>query len=87
LATQTITVRNKLILQNSQQHDAINETLKQFAFACNQMLAVAKAENCWNAAKLQKLTYYDIRAITQLKANHVCNAVVVLLMLGHLQAR
>ncbi|OKH61091.1 RNA-guided endonuclease InsQ/TnpB family protein [Scytonema sp. HK-05] len=75
MAVQTITVRNKLILQNSQQHDAINKTLKQFAFACNQMLAVAKAENCWNPAKLQKLTYYDIRAITQLKANHVCNAV------------
>lgn len=75
MAVQTITVRNKLILQNSQEHDAINKTLKQFAFACNQMLAVAKAENCWNAAKLQKLTYYDIRAITQLKANHVCNAV------------
>jgi IS605 OrfB family transposase len=75
LATQTITVRNKLILQNSQQRDAINETLKQFAFACNQMLAVAKTENCWNAAKLQKLTYYDMRAITSLKANHVCNAV------------
>jgi IS605 OrfB family transposase len=75
LTTQTITVRNKLILKNSQQRESIDNTLKQFAFACNQMLRVAKAESCWNAAKLQKLTYYNIRAITQLKANHVCNAV------------
>jgi putative transposase len=75
LATQTITLRNKLILKSSQQSESIDSTLKQFAFACNQMLGVAKTENCWNATKLQKLTYYDIRAITELKANHVCNAV------------
>jgi IS605 OrfB family transposase len=75
LAIQTITVRNKLTLKNSQQRESIDSTLKQFAFACNQVLKVAKIENCWNAAKLQKLTYYDIRAITELKANHVCNAV------------
>ncbi len=75
MATQTITVRNKLILKNNQQREAIDSTLKQFAFACNQILTVAKTENCWNAAKLQKLTYYEIRAITKLKANHVCNAV------------
>jgi IS605 OrfB family transposase len=75
LKTQTITVRNKLVLKNSQQREPIDSTLKQFAFACNEILKVAKSENCWNAAKLQKLTYYDIRGITELKANHVCNAV------------
>ena len=75
MATQTITIRNKLILESNQQCKSIDSTLKQFAFACNQILKIAKTENCWNAAKLQKLTYYDIRAITQLKANHVCNAV------------
>lgn len=75
MATQTITVRNKLIIKSSQQCESIDSTLKQFAWACNQILAVAKTENCWSATKLQKLTYYDIRALTKLKANHVCNAV------------
>lgn len=75
MATQTITVRNKLVIKDAQQIKSIDSTLKQFAWACNQMLAVAKAENCWSANKLQKLTYYDIRAVTELKANHVCNAV------------
>ncbi|WP_233154022.1 RNA-guided endonuclease InsQ/TnpB family protein [Scytonema sp. HK-05] len=75
MATQTITVRNKLIVKENYQHESIDSTLRQFAWACNQMLTVAKAENCWSANKLQKLTYYDIRAVTDLKANHICNAV------------
>lgn len=50
-------------------------TFEGFADACNQILAVAKAENCWNTTKLHHLTYYAVRASTGLKSNHVCQAI------------
>ncbi|MBF2009233.1 MAG: IS200/IS605 family element transposase accessory protein TnpB [Chlorogloeopsis fritschii C42_A2020_084] len=50
-------------------------TFEEFANACNQILAVAKAEDCWNTTKLHHLTYYAVKASTGLKANHVCQAI------------
>ncbi len=50
-------------------------TFEEFANACNQILAVAKTENCWNTTKLHHLTYYPVKASTVLKANHVCQAI------------
>jgi transposase len=50
-------------------------TFEEFANACNQILAVAKDEDCWNTTKLHHLTYYAVKASTGLKANHVCQAI------------
>jgi IS605 OrfB family transposase len=50
-------------------------TFEEFANACNQILAAAKTENCWNTTKLHHLTYYAVKASTGLKANHVCQAI------------
>jgi transposase len=50
-------------------------TFTGFADACNQILAVAKTEDCWNTNKLHHLTYYSVRAATGMKANHVCQAI------------
>jgi IS605 OrfB family transposase len=43
--------------------------------ACNQILAVAKRDNCWNTTKLHHKVYKPVREATGLKANHVCQAI------------
>lgn len=53
----------------------IDRTLLSFADACNQILEVAKRENCRNVTKLHHLTYYTVKLTTGLKANHVCQAI------------
>lgn len=53
----------------------IDRTLQGFADACNQILDVAKRENCWNTTKLHHKTYKPVREATGLKANHVCQAI------------
>ena len=72
--TQSLSVSCKLEVPEKIQ-DNIDRTFDGFADACNQILAVAKAENCWNTTKLHHLTYYAVRASTGLKANHVCQAI------------
>ncbi|MBE9166939.1 hypothetical protein IQ238_05110 [Pleurocapsales cyanobacterium LEGE 06147] len=49
--TQPLTVRCQLIVPANFRQD-IDETLVGFADACNQILAVAKREDCWNTTKL-----------------------------------
>jgi IS605 OrfB family transposase len=49
--------------------------LQGFADACNQILAVAKQENCWNTTKLHHKVYKPVTEATGLKANHVCQAI------------
>ncbi|MDJ0662717.1 MAG: transposase [Crocosphaera sp.] len=72
--TQSLTVKCKLKVPiNICQQ--IDETLDSFADACNQILAVAKAENCWNTTKLHHKVYKPTRESTGLKANHVCQAI------------
>ena len=71
---QALTVRCKLIVPiNFRQK--IDETLVGFADACNQILAVAKRDNCWNTTKLHHKVYKPTREVTGLKANHVCQAI------------
>lgn len=53
----------------------IYRTLEGFADACNQILAVAKKEKCYNTTKLHHKVYKPVRAATGLKANHVCQAI------------
>jgi IS605 OrfB family transposase len=53
----------------------IDETLRGFADACNQILDVAKRDNCWNTTKLHHKVYKPVREATGLKANHVCQAI------------
>ena len=53
----------------------IDRTLDGFADACNQILDVAKREKCFSVTKLHRLTYYDVKATTGIKANHVCQAI------------
>jgi IS605 OrfB family transposase len=71
---QTLSVSCKLQVPVELRQE-IDRTLQGFADACNQILEVAKRENCRNATKLHHLTYYTIRLTTGLKANHVCQAI------------
>jgi IS605 OrfB family transposase len=72
--TQTISVSCKLQVPVELRQE-IDRTLQRFADACNQILEVAKRENCRIATKLHHLTYYTLRLTTGLKANHVCQAI------------
>ena len=71
---QALTVRCKLIIPINFQ-DQVDETLVGFADACNQILAVAKRDHCWNKTKLHHKVYKTTREATGLKANHVCQAI------------
>ena len=71
---QALTVRCKLIVPKNFRHK-VDETLVGFADACNQILAVAKRDSCWNTTKLHHKVYKPTRASTGLKANHVCQAI------------
>lgn len=72
--TQSLTVSCKLEVPEKMRPN-FERTFEKFADACNQILAVAKTENCWNTNKLHHLTYYPVRAATGLKSNHVCQAI------------
>jgi IS605 OrfB family transposase len=72
--TQSLSVKCKLIVP-VEFRLKIDETLRGFADACNQILAVAKRENCWNTTKLHHKVYKPVRESTGLKANHVCQAI------------
>ena len=71
---QALTVRCKLIVPTNFRHK-VDETLIGFADACNQILSVAKRDNCWNTTKLHHKVYKPTRASTGMKANHVCQAI------------
>jgi IS605 OrfB family transposase len=72
--SQSLSVSCKLEVP-SEMRPQFERTFEEFANACNQILAVAKAENCWNTTKLHHLTYYPVKSSTGLKANHVCQAI------------
>jgi transposase len=72
--TQTISLYCKLQVPIELRQE-IDRTLQGFADACNQILEVAKRENCRNVTKLHHLSYYQVRLTTGLKANHVCQAI------------
>lgn len=72
--TQPISVKCKLIVLPNFRGE-IDRTMEGFADACNQILEVAKRENCWNTTKLHHLVYKRVREATGLKANHVCQAI------------
>ncbi|PHJ69279.1 transposase [Nostoc linckia z18] len=71
---QTISVKCKLQVPVESRSE-IDRTLQRFANACNQILEVAKRENCWNTTKLHHKVYKPVREATGLKANHVCQAI------------
>lgn len=71
---QTISVKCKLQVPVELRSE-IDRTLQGFADACNQILKVAKRENCWNTTKLHHKVYKPVREATGLKANHVCQAI------------
>lgn len=52
----TLSVKCKLIVPIELRPE-IDQTLKEFADACNQILEVAKHENCWNTTKLHHRVY------------------------------
>ena len=72
--TQSLSVKCKLIVL-VEFRPKLDETLRGFADACNQILEVAKRENCWNTTKLHHKVYKPVRESTGLKANHVCQAI------------
>lgn len=72
--TQSLSVKCKLIVPVEFRPN-IDETLRGFADACNQILDVAKRDNCWNTTKLHHKVYKPVREATGLKANHVCQAI------------
>jgi len=71
---QTISVKCQLQV-SVELRSEIDRTFQGFADACNQILDVAKRENCWNTTKLHHKTYKAVREATGLKANHVCQAI------------
>lgn len=71
---QTISVKCKLQVPVGLRTE-IDRTLQGFANACNQVYKIAKRENCWNTTKLHHLVYKPVKASTELKANHVCQAI------------
>jgi putative transposase len=72
--TQSLSVKCKLIVP-VEYRPKIDETLQGFADACNQILEVAKRDQCWNTTKLHHKVYKPVREVTGLKANHVCQAI------------
>ena len=72
--TQSLSVKCKLVVP-VEFRPKIDETLQGFADACNQILAVAQRNNCWNTTKLHHKVYKQVRGSTGLKANHVCQAI------------
>ena len=72
--TQSMSVKCKLIVPSNLCGE-IDRTLEGFADACNQILEVAKSEDCWNTTKLHHKVYKPVRETTGLKANHVCQAI------------
>lgn len=72
--TQSLSVKCKLIVP-VEFRPKLDETLRGFADACNQILAVAKRDNCWNTTKLHHKVYKPVKKATGLKANHVCQAI------------
>jgi len=72
--TQSLSVKCKLIVPVELRSN-LDATLDGFADACNQILDVAKRENCWNTTKLHHKVYKPVRQATGLKANHVCQAI------------
>ncbi|MDZ8263197.1 transposase [Nostoc sp. ChiQUE01b] len=72
--TQSISVKCKLIVPANFCGE-IDHTIEGFADACNQILEVAKRDNCWNTTKLHHKVYKPVREATGLKANHVCQAI------------
>lgn len=81
--TQTVTVSCKLEVPPDITPE-IDETLEQFADACNRILDTAMTEGVTNKTKLHHLVYKPVRAATELKANHVCQAITR--VVGNLKA-
>ena len=80
---QTITVSCKLEVPLNIASE-IDETLEQFSDACNRILDTAQMEGVTNKTKLHHLVYKPVRDATDLKANHVCQAITR--VLGNLKA-
>ena len=81
--TQTITVSCKLEV-TLDITPKIDKTLEQFADACNRILDTATMEGVTNKTKLHHLVYKPVRAATELKANHICQAITR--VVGNLKA-
>ena len=69
------TIALKLNL-SQEQSDALLETQKVFAKACNQAISFVVENRCWNRVALHHLCYYHIREnIPSLGSQMVCNAI------------
>ena len=68
------TIALKLNLSR-EQSDALLETQKAFAKACNQAIPFVVENRCWNRVALHHLCYYQIReSIPSIGSQMVCNA-------------
>lgn len=68
------TVKCKLQV-TQEQRQAILETIDKFTCACNDALAIARKENCWNRYLLHNKTYYLLKERYNLTANYVIRAI------------
>jgi putative transposase len=65
-------------LNTTSEHNiALTQLQQQFNSVCNQIVFIAAENRCWNRFNLHKLSYYAIRATTDLGAQMVCNAIKV----------
>ncbi len=68
------TIALKLNL-SQEQHEALIETQKAFADACNQAVPIVIENRCWNRVALHHLCYYTIRdSIPSIGSQLICNA-------------
>ncbi len=72
--TQTISVSCKLQVP-PELGKRIDATIQAFTDGCNHILEVSREYNQRNTTKLHHLTYHDVRAQYDLKANHACQAI------------
>lgn len=68
------TISIKLQTTNEQSVD-LTRLQTEFNKACNQIVPVAAENRCWNRLALHHLSYYKIRATTNLGSQMVCNAI------------
>ncbi|NP_835644.1 hypothetical protein Rm378p057 [Rhodothermus phage RM378] len=73
-AMQTLTVKCKLVL-SKEQREALDTTMRAFAAACNDAIAVGRRLNTASNIRIHRVCYSDLRARHGLTANLAVRAI------------
>jgi putative transposase len=58
-----------------EQAEAFKQLQAEYATACHEIVPFARKHRCWNAIKLHHHAYYEVRQVTQLGSQMVCQAI------------